>query len=83
MTLILPCVLMFMVGSLDARLTSRSVVLPQAVIPDIADIAPYADSDLSQYFPTPVPIKVAGIQHPYFRAAQNLPEVEISEASSP
>ncbi len=71
-----------MVHRSDSRLTGRSVVLPQAVIPDISAMRPYSDPEISQYFPSPVPIKVTGIQHPYFKPAEHLPEVDVGEPST-
>jgi hypothetical protein len=82
MTFIPLYILSIIVHRSDARLTGRSVVLPEAVIPDISAVRPYSDSEISQYFPSPVPIKVTGIQHPYFRPAEQLPKVDVSEPST-
>ena len=65
------------------KLTARrSIVLPQVSIPDGQSVAPYPDSQLATYFPTPVPISVAGIDHPYFKPGQNLPQVDLDALTS-
>lgn len=56
-----------------------SVILPQTVIEDIAVVPPYPDTVLASHFPTPPSINVPGFQRPYFKPAQNLPQVNVDD----
>ena len=60
----------------------RSIVIPQTTVPDPSSIAPYPDTQLAQYFPTAPAINVPGIQHPYFKPAQNLPQVDVDSLTA-
>lgn len=73
--------LVIVVGVSGVRRTGRSIFFPQTSVPDASVVAPYPDSQLAQFFPTPTVINVPGIQHPYFKSAQNLPQVNIDGIS--
>ncbi len=73
--------LVIVVGVSGVRRTERSIFIPQTSVPDASLVAPYSDSQLAQFFPTPAVINVPGIQHPYFKSAQNLPKVNVDGTS--